>query len=1524
MPVDLPRFCSELLAALARFPRDSKRRIGMLETLEPRRLFAVFNPSFDVTDLTQLRSNPNFASITGSGIGIAVLDTGVYALNPDLSGKVAAFYNAVSSPLPSTIGAGSVSAAVDRAGHGTHVSGTAASADPDIGVAYGATLVNVKVIADTGETRLGGDPLLRGLQFVQRFANQFNIKVVNMSLGNYNAEGGLNLNAAPQADDIARQIDVLEGLGITVVSASGNSYANDPALGQGYPAVVSTIGVASTWSDSGSADDFGSFASGTPNDSWAAFENSAAIDRFSATSQRSSVDNQVAAPGVDIFSDWNNSSNDNGGNDLLHNTLSGTSMAAPFVSGVVALIQQAAFTFGGRYITDPQQVLSIIKSTSEAISDTNVTDNGRVRLSNGQLVSSQTFNLPETGATFDRVNVLQAIQAVKALFSGTASNDDTDNTAATATAVPSIDGTAVFTQTGEIGTDGLNQVGPNDVDVYQLTLTSPGALSITTSLPTGGSAFIAAISLFDADGNEIDVVQGDSISGYPTLTAGVGTALDIGTYYVGISSGGNVLYQITDGSAADGGASSGDYAVTFSLSNPDPNGVAQGAANVDLTSPNQTLSGNIVANFFNGDLGSDPPPTGSTTRIPVPNGDVDMFKVVAPDTGTLTVRTDTVSYLGTAADTYLRVFDANFQEIAFDDDGGPGTDSVTDASIVLGQTYYVAVTNFANSAFDAIDPFNRVQGSTAIDRFYDVFLSFDNGDQNGTALLASNATIGATISDAIGSDDGFALQGANGGFKDVDWYTLTPAADGLLDIAATGDGGFTPNVQFWRLSDDRSSISQVGGVTGSGSHLIDQVTAGQTVYVSVTGRGNQNFNWFSLAGGSGGETGSYSLVSALRPMSDLAALDDGAINGGTPQTITGGNVVSDNLGQDSGLIVGASDVDLYQFVPTTTGRFDIRTDTSQEGSADTLLRLFDISGNQITSSDNASSATTASFIRANLVAGETYYIGVSGTGNAAYSAIDGTGATVSTGAGSYGLAVRAATVPAVSVASPAPVEASTARVDFVVSLDFAPSASLTVDYTTADGSATAGIDYTATSGTIVFAAGETIKTISVPLLVNPAASGSLTFAFNLINPSSNAVIAGGQAQGTIVSVPVTTLQLSARTPVAYNDATGRRVVARLNGPGAGSVAVVGSPVVSVVITVTGTTAASSLAIGTAGGLTVVNGLQVNGSLATLIAPQVDLQGDLTVTGSIRALRLARASGGHTLSIQGNGAPAALVLGNVSNLTVSIAQPIAVLVASSWLSPSGTDVITAPSIGALQTTGDFAAGLQLGATGVALRSARIGGATSGRWDIAGSAGAIVTGSAASTWAATFGGSVNALAIVGDASGSVTAKSIRAMYVRRNLAQANITLTGATSGPDLGTLIVGGTNNASSVTTHGNINAVRVGAMIDATIRAGVDPTVTGLPTAASAFNNPASIFSFVVTGLPGLALAFSNSIVAAQNLGTVIVNRVQSDNAGTAFGFAAATLKIFGDIEPGARPFVWTTRRPVGDLTFNGDFRVALV
>ena len=104
--------------------------------------------------------------------------------------------------------------------------------------------------------------------------------------------------------------------------------------------------------------------------------------------------------------------------------------------------------------------------------------------------------------------------------------------------------------------------------------------------------------------------------------------------------------------------------------------------------------------------------------------------------------------------------------------------------------------------------------------------------------------------------------------------------------------------------------------------------------------------------------------------------------------------------------------------------------------------------------------------------------------------------------------------PALNVADARAVEGEDATLDFVVTLSRAASGTVSVDYATADGSATAGEDYTATSGTLTFNAGETTKAVSVPLLDDVVNDGGETFTLTLSNPSG-AWIEDGEATGTI-------------------------------------------------------------------------------------------------------------------------------------------------------------------------------------------------------------------------------------------------------------------------------------------------------------------------------------------------------------------------------------------------------------------------
>ena len=145
---------------------------------------------------------------------------------------------------------------------------------------------------------------------------------------------------------------------------------------------------------------------------------------------------------------------------------------------------------------------------------------------------------------------------------------------------------------------------------------------------------------------------------------------------------------------------------------------------------------------------------------------------------------------------------------------------------------------------------------------------------------------------------------------------------------------------------------------------------------------------------------------------------------------------------------------------------------------------------------------------------------------------------------------------AVSVADTAAREGTDAAASFVVTLSRAASREVTVNYATRDGTAKSGEDYTATRGTLVFAAGELEKTIEVPILDDALDEGSETFTLKLTG-ARGAAIADGEATGTIEnSDPLQTMWLSRFGRTVADHVTGA-VSDRLSNPMTGAQVTVG-------------------------------------------------------------------------------------------------------------------------------------------------------------------------------------------------------------------------------------------------------------------------------------------------------------------------------------------------------------------------------
>jgi len=249
----------------------------------------------------------------GSGVGVAVLDTGVDLAHADLAGTVDAF-NSFGGP-----------SCQDDEGHGTHVTGIIAARDNSVdvvGVAPNAQIYCVKVLDGTGS---GSDAsVMAGLEWVldHHTSSVPNIHVVNMSLGR---PGSVDDN--PDLHDL---IISLKTAGIAVVVAAGNDPSLDASqqIPGGYPEVIA---VASTTAKAGS--NLCRFLSSPIAADTASYFTS---DGVSVTLSAPGEEKEDVARSCSITSVGILSTRLGGGTTRM----SGTSMASPHVAGIVARYYQ--------------------------------------------------------------------------------------------------------------------------------------------------------------------------------------------------------------------------------------------------------------------------------------------------------------------------------------------------------------------------------------------------------------------------------------------------------------------------------------------------------------------------------------------------------------------------------------------------------------------------------------------------------------------------------------------------------------------------------------------------------------------------------------------------------------------------------------------------------------------------------------------------------------------------------------------------------------------------------------------------------------------------------------------------------------------------------------------------------------------------------------------------------------------------------------------------------------------------------
>lgn len=247
---------------------------------------------------------------------------------------------------------------------------------------------------------------------------------------------------------------------------------------------------------------------------------------------------------------------------------------------------------------------------------------------------------------------------------------------------------------------GDNRYLRDDVDLFAVDLSPAGTLTADVDAQSlySQSRLDSYVRVFDANGREVarNDDHGASQDSYVSLYSAAG-----GRYYVGVSAYGNHTYNPAFGASGQAGYSAGSYTLQLSWladdapDEPDPPGTPDTPPGV-AAEPNDSMTLATPLEFNNSAASVE----GTIGDGDYMMADVDLyfFQLAAGTVVTADIDAEELSS-PSRLDSYLRLFDANGQEIRANDDFGGSLDSRLTANVPHEGTYYIGVSAFGNSQY---------------------------------------------------------------------------------------------------------------------------------------------------------------------------------------------------------------------------------------------------------------------------------------------------------------------------------------------------------------------------------------------------------------------------------------------------------------------------------------------------------------------------------------------------------------------------------------------------------------------------------------------------------------------------------------------------------------------------------------------------------------------------------------------------------------------------------------------------------